>query len=133
MIYNLTDFGNRNSRTAVPPMSDQVDSRSGGACWSEAAVTYPEALVIELATNCGFREITIASQEAVQSDLIACKIELHECAQKSRHRQEDAYQQLLKPNPAEGATRQQRGGPTDRHQRHRSVGLHRGIKGASVS
>jgi hypothetical protein len=42
----LTHFGNRNSRTAVPPTSDPVDSRPGGARWSEAAVAYPEALVI---------------------------------------------------------------------------------------
>lgn len=54
-IYDLIHFGNRNSRTALRPVSDEVDSRPGGACWSEAAVAYPEALVIVLAANCGFR------------------------------------------------------------------------------
>jgi SAM-dependent methyltransferase len=41
--------------------------------YPEAAVAYHKAFMIELASNCGFREITVADRGATQSELVARK------------------------------------------------------------
>jgi cyclopropane fatty-acyl-phospholipid synthase-like methyltransferase len=43
------------------------------ARYPEAAVAYHEAFMMELATNCGFREVTVSSQGHAQSELVARK------------------------------------------------------------
>jgi hypothetical protein len=43
------------------------------ARYPEAAVAYHEAFTIELATNCGFREVTVGPQGGAQSELVARK------------------------------------------------------------
>jgi hypothetical protein len=43
------------------------------ARYPEAAVAYHEAFMIELATNCGFREVTVGPSGGAQSELIARK------------------------------------------------------------
>jgi SAM-dependent methyltransferase len=43
------------------------------ARYPEAAVAYHEAFMIELATNCGFREVTVGPHGGAQSELVARK------------------------------------------------------------
>ena len=65
-MWNLVDAGH----SSIGAVHAYVESER----YPEAAVAYHEAFMKELVTNCGFREVTVASSGGISiSELVARK------------------------------------------------------------